>query len=31
MQIQKETNHEVKTKRYAFSLVSDTDAEKSCF
>ena len=26
-----ETNHEIKTKRYTFSLVSDIDVEKSCF
>ena len=24
-------NYEIKTKRYTFSLVSDTDVEKSCF
>ena len=27
----KETNREIKTKRYTFSLVSDTDVEKYCF
>ena len=26
----KETNREIKTKRYTFSLVSDTDVEKYC-
>ena len=33
MQIQtpKETNHEIKTKSYTYSLVSDTDVKKSCF
>ena len=31
MQTTKETNHEIKTKRYTFSLVSDTDVKKSCF
>ena len=27
----KETNHEIKSKRYTFSLAFDTDVEKSCF
>ena len=27
----KETNHEIKTKRYTFSLASDTNVEKCCF
>ena len=31
MQTPKETNHEIKTKKYTFSLVSDIDVEKSCF
>ena len=31
MKTPKETNHEIKTKRYSFSLVSDTDLKKSCF
>ena len=31
MQIPEENNHEIKATRYTFSLVSDTDAEKSCF
>ena len=31
MQTLKETNREIKTKRYTFSLVSDIDVEKSCF
>ena len=31
MQTQKEINHEIKTKRYTFLLISDTDIEKSCF
>ena len=31
IQTPKETNHEIKAKRYTFSLVSDTDVEKSCF
>ena len=33
MQIQtpKETNHEIKTKRYTFSLISGTDVEQYCF
>ena len=31
MQTPGETNHEIKPKRYTFSLVSDIDAEKSCF
>ena len=31
MQIPEENNHEIKATRYIFSLVSDTDAEKSCF
>ena len=31
IQTPKETNHEIKTKRYTFSQVSDTDVKKSCF
>ena len=31
MQTPNETSHETDTNRYAFSLVSDSDAEKSCF
>ena len=31
IQTPKETNHEIKDKRYKFSLVSDTDVKKSCF
>ena len=31
MQTPKETNYEIKTKRYTFSFVSDIDVEKSCF
>ena len=27
----KETNHEIKTKRYTFSVARDIDVEKSCF
>ena len=30
-QTPKETNHEIKSKRYTFSLASDNDVEKSCF
>ena len=31
IQIPIETNHEIKTKRYSFSLVSDIDVEKFYF
>ena len=31
IQTPKETNPEIKTKRYTFSLACDTDVEKSCF
>ena len=31
IQTPKETNHEIKAKRYTFLLVSNTDVEKSCF
>ena len=31
IQTPKDTSHEIKTKRYTFALVSDTDVEKSCF
>ena len=31
IQTPKETNPEIKTKRYTFSLASDIDVEKSCF
>ena len=31
MQTLKETNNVIKTKRYTFLFVSDTDIEKSCF
>ena len=31
IQTPKKTNHEIKTKRYSFSLVSDNDVEKFCF
>ena len=30
-QTSEETNHEIKSKRYIFSLVSDIDVKKSCF
>ena len=31
MKTPKDKNHKIKTKRYTFLLVSDIDAEKSCF
>ena len=31
MKTPKETNNEMKTKRYTFSFVCDIDVEKSCF
>ena len=30
IQTPKETNHEIKPKRYVFSAASDNDVEKSC-